>query len=146
MTAFSQIAHFCILTCQLVRLTPIQEPQPFSSTWFSYKLNHAGLRYEIGLSIHGDFVGKRPIHSVKGADLMIFRDNLKHQLRKDENLVADNICHNPKFARKGLFRGYQGRMVKRILCGHETINSRLKQLNVLKTPFRIAISKHASCF
>lgn len=35
---------------------PIHVPRPFSKKLFSYKLNNAGLRYEIAFSIHGDCV------------------------------------------------------------------------------------------
>ncbi len=29
---------------------PINEPSPYSSTWYSHKLNSAGLRYDIAVS------------------------------------------------------------------------------------------------
>lgn len=127
---------------------PIHEPRPFSSEWFSYKINHAGLRYEIGLSVYDAEIvwANGPYKPGENTDLMVFRDCLKGFLGRDEKVIADNIYRDPACARKGLFSGEDGRLVKRILCRHEILNSRLKQFAVLRTPFRHKLSNHSDCF
>lgn len=126
----------------------ILEPRPFSSSWYSYKINHAGLRYELGISIYSNNIvwANGPYKPGEKTDLMVFRDVLKQQLESEEKVIADNIYRDEKCARKGLFSGLDARFVKRVLCRHETVNGRLKQFKVMSSPFRHHFSKHSSCF
>ena len=126
----------------------MQELQPFSRTWFSYKINHAGLRYEIGLSIYGSNIvwANGPYNPGKNTDLMVFRDVRKQELASDEKVLADNIYRDERCARKGIFTGEDGRFVKTVLCRHETVNGRLKNFAVMSAVFRHSISKHSNCF
>lgn len=123
---------------------PIHEPRPFSTEWFSYKINHAALRYEIGLSVSDAEI--LWANGGENTDLMFFRDCLKCLLGRDEKVITDNIYRDLDCGRKRLFIGEDSRVVKRILCRHEILNSRLKQFAVLRTPFRHKISNHSDCF
>lgn len=127
---------------------PIQEPLPFSSEWYSYKLNYEGFRCKVGLSIYsGDLVwANGPYKPGEFTDVMFFRDKLKYLLRRIESFVADNIYRDKKWARKGHFTGPEGMKVKRILFRYEIINSRFKQFVVLRMPFRNDISVHSAWF
>lgn len=69
---------------------PIQELNPFSPIWYSHKLNDAGLRYEIGISLGtGNIVwANGPYRCGDYTDLMVFRDRLKSNLDIGEQVLA----------------------------------------------------------
>ena len=116
---------------------PINEPQPFSSKWFSHKFKSAGLRYEVGICIKtGSIVwayGPFPCGSY--SDLRIFRRQLKGKL-----LLAGKMCEADL--------GYRGEPTtirtphdyvsrsnqhakKKARARHETVNGLLKDWSVL---------------
>ena len=70
----------------------IQEPSPFSRSWYSHKLNKAGLRYELSVAVgcsrivwvHG------PFRAGSWTDVKIFRKGLRQVLQYfGEMTIAD---------------------------------------------------------
>jgi len=123
----------------------IQEPGPFSSRWFSHKLNAAGLRYEIGLCIRtGEIVwanGGYPCGS--WSDLKIAREHFVHFLEPNEKALADKGYPDSSFFILPTQQNQERHEL--IMSRHETINKRIKQFNVLTVPFRHDLSKHKIC-
>lgn len=70
----------------------INEPKPFDPKWFSHKFKHAGLRYEIGLSLRkGEIVwahGGYPCGAY--SDLKLARELFVDFLEEKERAVADD--------------------------------------------------------
>lgn len=125
----------------------IQEPHPFSSSWYSHKFHGPGLRYEIGLSIStGRIVWVNgPYKCGNFPDNKIFIDNMKNNLLPNEYVVADrgytdNKCIGPDVS------PCHFDVHRRTRARHETVNERLKNFNVVHHVFRHDLSKHADCF
>lgn len=124
----------------------INEPSPFSPKWYSHKFKAAGLRYEIGLCVRTGHIvwvnGGYPCGD--WPDLNIARELFVHFLDPMEKTLADEgysdlryfILPTDEFSNRH----------KRIMSRHETINKRIKQFNVLSTPFRHNLDKHKICF
>lgn len=70
----------------------IQEPGSFSPRWYSYKPNHAGLRYEVAVSIYnGQIVWvNKPFRSGEMNDGHIFGQDLKLLMSQNEEAVTDD--------------------------------------------------------
>lgn len=126
---------------------PIREPEPFSTQWYSHKMNGAGLRYEVAVSVNGgDIVwvaGPYPCGAYP--DLRIYRDQLKRRLLPTEKVIADNGYRDPTAllqSEAGEFESFH-RMVR---ARHEGVNGRLKRFKILTTPFRHGRDLHAMCF
>ena len=131
---------------------PISEPPCLlSECWYSYKLNRAGLRYEIALSIvGGDIIwANGPYPAGRWPDIKIFRHRLKHFMREGERAEADkgyrgephhisvpDDCHN-----------YKQRNLKSVIRSrHETVNKRIKQFGCLSQRYRHSLQKHQNLF
>ena len=125
----------------------IQEPASLSPRWHSRKVNGAGLRHEIGVSVarggivwtHGPF--PCGLHS----DLTIFRMGMKSALGEEERVVVDDGYRNEQ-----CFLNPDGVLSatrrQRIRARHESVNNRLKQFSALGSTFRHNISLHSICF
>lgn len=126
----------------------INEPTPFSTSWYSFKINQAGLRYEIGIGIYSDEINwiSGPHKPGVKTDLMIFRSDLKNRLESDEFVIADEIYKDRNCIRKSFLAGSHKRKAERILSRHETLNGRLKRFGVLSQQFRHNLDKHSICF
>jgi hypothetical protein len=132
----------------------IQEPQPFSKKWCSHKFLGAGLRYEIGLSIdRGDIVWVNgPFQCGKWPDISIFRFSLRSFLDENERVEADNgyVSEDPMFCKApgGISTAVDGRIEERanVRARHETVNSRLKNFEILKQVYRHDLLDHADVF
>ena len=128
--------------------TPIEEPSPFNTGWYSHKLNSAGLRYEIGLCISKGYICwvNGPYMAGNYTDLKIFQSVLKQKLPMNEKVCADNGYEDRKCFYKFLASGNDKGTIALILSRHETINSRLKSFSVLQNRFRHDLSLHVHCF
>lgn len=125
----------------------INEPTPWSPTWYSHKFKHAALRYEIALSLRGQIVWVNgPFPAGTFSDLKIFRIDLKNKLNEDELIIADRTYRDPKcknpYNTSLLFAHTAGSF----RAQHEAVNGRLKSFNVLFNEFRHCITKHGMCF
>lgn len=129
------------------------EPKPFNKQFYSHKINHSGLRYEVGISIKkGDIVWIHgPFPCGAWPDLKIFRDAMLLYLNSNERVEADD--------------GYRGEAPKHVKCPksfgnpienkkmqaiarsrHETCNARFKMWGALNQCFRHDRLKHGDVF
>lgn len=123
----------------------IDEPKPFSPRWFSHKLNHAGLRYEIALSIKQSSICwvRGPFPCGEMNDMSIYSSGLRDLLMSGEEVVADDgyhdssICSNTTLTRS---------VTRRIRARHETVNHRLKAFKIIGGRFRHNKVQHGTCF
>ena len=130
----------------------IYEPSPWSAKWFSYKENHAGLRYELGICIQTGWIvwTNGPYAPGHWPDLSISRDSLCDALDHGELFLADGTysdghgwCITPTYndpptpddRMKGKARAY-----------HEGVNGLLKKFHVLGDCFRHHRTKHGRVF
>ena len=127
---------------------PIQEPTPFSSIWYSHKLNASALRYEVAVTLRNPEVCwvNGPWPAGQFSDLRIFRQDLKQNLDENEYVIADGTYADEKcFQPPGRFHPAH-KPLSLIRARHENLNSRLKVFNVLSTKFRHGLNRHRSCF
>lgn len=126
---------------------PIAEPSPWSSSWYSHKLNSAALRYELSISLNGDLVAVNG-HFAAGSnpDLLIFRKGLKYQLGTSEKVFGDKGYKDNKCVTPDLVPIHLKYYIAKLRARHETFNGRLKRFGVLKTPFRHSLEFHGTCF
>ena len=128
----------------------INEPKPFDRKWYSHKFRAAGVRYEVALSLRRSEIVwiNGPFPCGRFPDITIFRNGLKHRLRRGERVLAD--------------RGYRGdescnipnpndnadvsKLKADLRARHETVNARLKSFSILNTKFRHDLNKHAKVF
>ena len=119
----------------------IQEPSPFSPSWYSHKYKGPGVWYEVALSINGgDIVhinGPFPCGSYP--DITIFRMGLINKLGPNEKVEADRGYRGePDFIR--VPADYQNSRQKRQKCRararQETVNRRFKVFGALSQRFR----------
>lgn len=128
---------------------PIQEPTPFSSQWFSHKLNGAGFRYEVGVG-----TGSAGIVWIRGPyacgshpDLRIYRESLKGMLQQDELVIADEGYKDASvFSAKDAAEDGMLDYHRAIRARHEIVNGRLKRWKVLTVQFRHQRDLHGMCF
>jgi transposase len=118
---------------------PIMEPWPIEKKWYSEKLNGPGVKYEVGVCIKtGEIVWfKGPFVASKN-DATIFIEDLAHRLYKNEGVDVDGGYkgHDALKNKMVSISRAQRKQKSAVRARHETINSRLKQFNVLNFPFR----------
>ena len=115
----------------------IQEPSPFSTSWYSQKFRGAGLRYEVGIAIQtSDIVcTNSPIWPGIWNDLQIFRYELRDIISPGERVEADDGYQGDSkvdlpydfVARDPRQRGREARVWSR----HETCNQRFKHFGII---------------
>jgi hypothetical protein len=128
----------------------IEEPTPFSAMWFSHKLNRAGLRYEIGITIQtGDLVWiNGPYPCGDWPDLRIARNGICDELDPGEKYLGDGGYRdgNQWAETPNGLNDHDQRQKQMARARHETMNGRFKQWNILKAIFRHNIAKHGAAF
>ena len=129
---------------------PIQEPIPFDRKWWSYKLNRAGLRYEIGTRVKTGWIAwtNGPFPPCDWPDLRIAREGLTCALEPWEHCLADsgyvdgNQCSVTPTGGDALLDHQRAKARSR----HEACNERLKQWNALNHRCRHSRDKHGKMF
>ena len=125
----------------------VQEPCPFDPGYYSHKLEHAGLRYEIGICIKTGWIVwvNGPFPCGDWPDLRIARSSLHHELCADEVCAADTgymdqhgFSFNPN---KGEI-DFEERTHALARARHETVNNLFKKYNSLRTMWRHPREKH----
>ncbi|KAF0702403.1 hypothetical protein AaE_015956 [Aphanomyces astaci] len=127
---------------------PVQEPFPFDPSWWSHKLNRAGIRYEVGICIRTGHIvwvnGGKPCG--QWSDLALARDAYVLAVNEGEMTLADKgYMDRAYFVNPRYYPASSGAQ-KAVMSRHETANARLKQFGVLHNTFRHDISLHPSCF
>ena len=128
----------------------IREPQPFSRGWYSYKFNHAGVRYIIATSLYSGEIMyvEGPFPCGHWSDLRIFRRNLRQNLMPAEMVVADRgyrgepSCITPYDA----FEPHVMYLMSVARARHEGVNGMYKQFRCLRDMYRHSLNKHSWIF
>ena len=126
----------------------INEPsRPIDAGWYSHKINHAGARYEVAISIQGgDIVWFHgPFAAGAFNDRVIARDHgLEWALEPGEMYVADGGYQDGQ-RRASTPTGVwnmQEKMKSKVRARHEAVNSRFKFFHCLRDCYRHHINKH----
>ena len=124
----------------------IYEPSPFSRKWYSHKIEHAALRYEIGICIQTGWIiwVNGPYAAGYWPDLAISRDGLTDALDKDELFLADGTYRDGHgWCLTPTGRNNPDQYMKAVArARHECVNGLFKKFRVLETCFRHHRTKH----
>ena len=128
----------------------IPEPDPFDPDYYSHKLEHAGLRYEIGVCIKTGWIVwiNGPFPCGAWPDLRIARSALHYMLLADEFYVADGGYQDGgehSVTPNGM-NDYEQRTYALARARHETINRVFKTYECFRTMFRHQREKHGLFF
>ena len=122
----------------------------FDAALYSHKLNRAGFRYEIAISIDDGHIVSivGPFKAGAYSDLKIFRTYTKNILTPGEKVLADRGYRGDERVVTNFDVGIDATVKKargRLLARHETINGRLKMWNCLNVAkFRHDAEKHSN--
>ena len=127
---------------------PINEPNPFDRGYYSHKLKHAGLRYEIGVCIRtGNIVWcNGGFRCGNFSDLAIARQSLIPELEQGEKIIADNGYKDRRYFINKFYYPEHREKIQKILARHENINGKFKRFTVIHVQFRHGEAKHIDCF
>ena len=126
---------------------PIQEPSPFSISWYSHKTNSAALRYEVAVTVRRTRVvwAREPFPAESHSDSKIFSTGLRARLGSFEIALTDAGYGGTRCINSPSSQHYMARSYSVIRAQHETLNGRLKNLNVLVSIFCHNLSSHGAC-
>jgi len=128
----------------------VHEPHPFDPAYYSHKLNHAGLRYEVGICIQTGWIVwiNGPYPCGAWPDLRIAREALHGELDDGEMYIADGgyaegnqHCFTPN----GL-NTFEQKQMALARARHETVNGKFKVFKALDGEWRHAMPKHGIAF
>ena len=131
----------------------INEPSPFNPDYYSHKINHAGLRYEVGVCIMTGWIVwiNGPFPCGAWPDIRIARDALHYELLAMEQYIVDGGYCKPSdpnpFARTpdgtNTFEQMQYALGR---SRHENINGWFKKWNCMRDEWRHERNKHSFAF
>ena len=132
----------------------INEPTPWSKKWYSEKVNHAGLRYEIGICIQTGWIVwiNGPYPPGQWNDLAVSRDGMNQALDAGEFFLADgtykpfNQRENPWAKTPNGLCTPDQLMKGKARARHERVNGLLKNFHCLRDCFRHHRTKHGRVF
>eukprot|EP00474_Spongospora_subterranea_P000466 CRZ00924.1 hypothetical protein [Spongospora subterranea] len=132
----------------------IDEHHPFNKAYFSHKLNHAGLRYEIAMALGTSKIlwwnGGVPCGA--HPDLVLAQSGFTKMLDEDEQALADKGyrgCRQfstPFGDPQTQYARTFNRQHKRIMARSETVNKRIKHFAVLRSWRHKSDELHCKCF
>lgn len=128
----------------------IWEPSPFDDKWYSHKLNHGGLRYEIAVCIQTGWIVwvNGPFAPGDWPDLEIARDGICHELDYGEKFLADGTYAGAEGYSEtptGIMNPDQY-MKQKARSLHEAVNGRFKMFGALSRTFRHRRHLHSQVF
>lgn len=123
------------------------------TSYYSYKINHSGLRYEVALNIQsGDIVWTSgPFPPGEWPGIRIFLSGLAHKLRPGEKVEADQgyqgwaqYIEDPNFMVPN--NEHMATQKTNVRARHEMVNNRLKNFHCLKNAWRHHRDHHGIAF
>ena len=128
---------------------------PYDPATYSQKFKHGGVKYEIGVAVYeNQIVWVSDASDAGRNDITIFReDGLLHRIPQGKMAVGDRgyetsiAAEMDRIAFKRDEDPLELRKFKaRVMCRHETVNSRIKNFHVASGFFRHGKEKHQSAF
>lgn len=149
------VGNDCLVTNDAVDCLTAGTGPGINKAFYTHKFNKPGLRYEVAECIRTGWIVwiHGPFPPGDWNDVTIFRDGLKHLLRKGERVEADDgykaedplLVKAPsgvRFMEDERWHAKRSKVRRR----HETINQRIKVFKILTDRFRHDIEKHSMCF
>jgi len=126
----------------------VNEPSPFDPSFFSHKLRHAGLRYEIGICLKTGWIVwvNGPYKCGAWNDLRIAWNALHSSLLPGEQYVADGGYKNPYARTPDGTNSYEQGQYSLARARHETVNWRFKVFKCMQDEWRHSRDKHGDAF
>lgn len=126
----------------------IYDKKPFDSKWYSFKLNRAGIRYEVGICIATGFIvwffgGYK---AGKFNDLQLAREEFTSMLLPGEKAIADKGYNDSRYFVNPRTLFLNRRQMKNIMARHENVNQRIKSFQCMRQMFRHGWKRHNLCF
>ena len=127
---------------------PIQEPTPFSKTWFSHKFKGPAIKHEIAIDLNGNFAWVSPPHRGSANDKAIFDRELRQLIPAGCLVICDKGCDaDDVLAPHDEVDDDEAKCFKaRALARHETGNKRVKDFAITSTHFRDGVEFHCAAF
>lgn len=126
------------------------EYNPFNPGRRSHKFNHAGLRYEVAISIAKCYIVHINGPFICGAwpDIRIARTCLHEMLEPNEYYLADSgyRCGRGPAITRDKLPPHRRSTFDRLMARHEIINRRFKEFAILGSRFRHEEEKHGDVF
>ncbi len=124
------------------------ESFPFDPKWWSHKLKHSALRYEIGVSLcSGEIVSVYgPFAAGENNDQSIYNTKLVNYVPNGEKVLADRGYGGETIVHGGLLGDRDGSISGKLRAYHETVNGRIKSFLCMQHRWRHSIHKHELCF
>jgi hypothetical protein len=123
----------------------INEPTPFSPTWYSHKFKGPGVRYEVGVCIATGWIVwlNGPYRCGTWNDLKIASDGLHYILEDDERYIADGgYCTPQALHPHDAFTHEETAYMQICRTRHETINRLFKNFSIVGNTFTRSVEKH----
>lgn len=123
----------------------ICKPHPFDSKYYSQKINHAGLRYEVGICIRTGWIVRcfGPFPCGAFSDLAISNMFLHPLLMEEELYVADGTYNTPySLQPQDALDDQELIFMEYVRSRHETINRFFKQFSMMRNMFKRSPEKH----
>jgi hypothetical protein len=125
----------------------VNEPFPFNPAYYSHKLKHAGLRYEIAICIQTGWIVwiNGPFPCGAWPDIRIARSSLHDELDDGEMYIADSGYEEGNqhcFTPNGI-NNLEQRMMGLARARHETVNGKFKLFRALSDEWRHTLEKHS---
>ena len=126
----------------------VEEPQPFSSIWYSHEFKGAGLRYELGVDLFSGLIASvnGPFPCGSWSDLKIFRNGLLKKLLPNEKVAADGGCNHSAVVKSDKLSKSEARLISIYRAPHESANMRIKRFHVFRSLFRHKTEFRLTCF
>ena len=128
----------------------INEPTAFDKGWLSHKMNHSGLRYEVGVCIQTGWICwiNGPFPCGEYPDVNIFRMSLKGMLDDNERVEVDSGYVDDKVRSKDDYHGIRHWRYEKgqARARHENVNGRFKEWKCMGNVFRHDKRKHKEYF
>jgi hypothetical protein len=123
----------------------IQEPSPFSPTWYSHKFKGPGVRYEVAVCIATGWIVwlNGPYRCGTWNDLKIAKDGLHLILDTDERYIADGGYRTPQALHPlDAYTHEETHYMQICRTRHETVNRLFKNFAIVGDVFTRAVHKH----
>ena len=124
------------------------DEKPFDKNWYSFKLNRAGIRYEVAICIQTGYIvwyfGR--YKAGKFNDLQLARQEFTSMLLPGEKAIADKGYSDARYFINPCTFFVNRKQLKNMMSRHENVNQRIKTFQIMRQMFRHRWKKHNISF